>query len=128
MATASATLRYGSMGSPPNLAAYQVCTAAWLRACHGGCGHIPASRAVARSSSERVSLAGSKKTTSTSRTRAGSNPSPYRSPHTRSRRAPAPIQASGSPESRTTVSARVSQSLPETSSRSSSSPVIIRPR
>ena len=51
-----------------------------------------------------------------------SNPSPYRSPQTRSRRAPAPIQASGSPESRTTVSARVNQAQPATNSATPARP------
>jgi hypothetical protein len=59
--------------------------------------------------------------TSTSRTDNGSNPAPYRSPQTRSRTVPAPIQASGNPESRTTASARISHRLSRTRSRNSPS-------
>lgn len=48
VATASAMVRSGAAGSPPNFAGYQVCTAAWFVASHGGSDQAATSRRVAR--------------------------------------------------------------------------------
>ncbi len=80
---------------------------------------IPLPRSTRRRRGRRIWSTGSsplrrRTGTSMSRTDEGPKPSPYRSPQTRSRMAPAPIQASGRPEPRTAPSARISQGLRRT--------------